>query len=1060
MREFAKDLIVGLLFLHSHGIIFGDLKPSNLLINEFGTVKFADFGFAHRVVDLGGESREEGKRGTPFYMAPELYQDSGVYSFYSDFWALGCVLYELAVGQPPFASESFQELLTQIVSQEIPPVPEASAGFNQLLADLLAKDPSQRISWPELLSHPFWGSSFVGLEAMLPEQPHYDRYLHERGVAQRSLSKSALQAKVSDPPIDLVRLSLNVQKNLLRQSQKEGYSASEALITGKPQDVRLKNRDQEVDFTNPKEEEEQEVEEEGNGSEADYAVQSELQIIEEEKAISRKIRPISAPISTPQPATNPSKPISDPSTEDNPRPNSSLHQRNTSTPQPNTPSKASFQPLPLDQVLIHQSDLTVKPIVGNREIERAESAAVLTRLPVKMWTVEEIAGKCELPEFEMHLNEIYAAVENCQISEKVGVLSYFERIILNSGIANRVINSLFVGLMLKLLKTPRQPVLKTRICSIFGQMIRHATVIEPILATSGLTQSLCELLKDPNEKLKRKSMAALGEFLFYSATQMDEEGSDPVWEVSKLHLQAVVRGLKAGEDETVRVYAVKTVENMLAQSKQAALKLATPDLCPLLVATYLTARQEGLRTSAIVALSHLVRVNRALVPTALERLTARNIVLALSEGQARIQQATLTLLLFILQDSPQRAVASLLDEKSFVPALIGLLENPGIVIRGKTLLAFMLLFRVFPRLMVKVADLKFFVTLERVSKDTFKYIQSCLYYLVDAIGESTLRILADITQDLTKSSRSALSLAPVVLHVLNCSPVKARFPYKAYILSLAGLVRSGLTQSQPANEEFQRVLILILESLSSNPKALCGNAEVLFSHLLPELLAQQRNSLSQVRFMCLKIFSDILITVLTDESVFDPTSSKATSQSAHELITKSLLPLYSQLLADEDPIPLYAIKLLSVILEQMPVVVSMLHKQDLIGEVLQDFHGDSHRLNAHLVKAVRTIVESKELALSDYERFGLVAKVGSVLEMVQQKDQDWCIESLLNIVYELLFSTADWLRKERSEETLGFAEPLLAWLPLCVKLMTVGESATQERAMHCVTLMLQLYGET
>jgi serine/threonine-protein kinase ULK4 len=349
---------------------------------------------------------------------------------------------------------------------------------------------------------------------------------------------------------------------------------------------------------------------------------------------------------------------------------------------------------------------------------------------------------------------------------------------------------------------------------------------------------------------------------------------------------------------------------------------------------------------------------------------------------------------------------------------------------------------------------------ERVSKDTFKYIQSCLYYLVDAIGEITLKILTDIGQDLSRSSRSSLSLAPVILHAVNCAPVKARFPYKSYIVSLAALIRSGLSESQPSNEEFQRVLILILESLSSNPKALSSNAEVIFNNLLPELLVQQRNSISQTRFMCLKVFSDILITMLTDESVYDPASSKVYTQSANELITKSLLPLYSQLLADEDPIPLYAIKLLSVILDQMPQTVSVLHRLNLIGVVIEDFHAESHRLNAHLVKAVRTIVESKELTLSDFEGFGLVEKVGSVMEMVQQKDQDWCIESLLNIVYELLFSTADLLRRENSEATLSFAEPLVQWFPLCVKFMSTGEASVQERSMHCVALMLQLYGKT
>jgi len=1052
VREFAKDLIIGLLFLHSHGFIFGDLKPSNLLLNEFGTVKFADFGFAHRIADLILEGQEESKpkRGTPFYMAPELYQDNGVYSFYSDFWALGCVLYELAVGQPPFASESFQELLTQIVSQAVPPVPDTSAEFNQLLGDLLEKDPAQRISWPELLSHPFWGSAFVGVEAMLPEQPHYDQYLRGRGVAQRSLSKSPLKQKGSDPAIDMVRLSLNVQKNMLRQSQKEGYSTSEALIEGKPQDVRLKNRDQEVDFTNPREEEEQE-------EEGEEAARSELNIIEEEKAPSKKIRPISAPVSN-QPAAVFQKPPPV-QIEEDARPSSISHQRTLSTPQPDTPSKTAFRPLPLEQVIVHQSDLTVKPIVGNRDIERSESVASLGNLPIRIWTMDEITTKCDRSEFKVHLDEILAAIDSSQLSDKVNILNYFEQTIVNSGIANNVINGPFVGVLLRLLRTSRQPVLRTRICSIFGQMIRHATLIEVSLATSGMAQILSELLRDQNEKTKRKAMAALGEFLFYSATQMDEEGSNPAWEIPRAQLQIVVRCLKAGEDEVVRFYAVKTVENILAQSKQASLRLATPDLCPLLASIYLTSKQELMKTSAIVALSHLVRTNLALIPAALERLTLRNIVTALSEGQARIQQALLTFLLFVFQDPTQRAMASLLEDKAFVPALIALLENPGIVIRGKSLLVFMMLFKSFPKLMAKVADLKFYSIIERVSKDTFKYIQSCLYYLVDAIGEITLRILADMAQDLTRSSRTSLSLAPVILHVINCAPIKARFPYKNYIVSLAALIRSGLSESQPANEEFQRVLILILESLSSNPKALSANAEVLFSHLLPELLAQQRNSISQTRFMCLKIFSDILITMLTDDSIYDPGSSKVYTQSANKIITESLLPLYGQLLADEDPIPLYAIKLLSVILEQIPEIVSVLHRLKLIGVVIQDFHADSHRLNAHLVKAVRKIVESKGLTVSDFERFGLVEKVGTVMEMVQQKDQDWCIDSLLNIVYELLFCTSELLRKENNEATLNFAEPLLNWFPLCVKFMTTGEPSVQENSKHCVSLMLQLYGE-
>ena len=56
-------------------------------------------------------------------MAPELFQDNGVHSFYSDFWALGCVLFELAAGKPPFYSNSLKDLISMIVEGDAVPIP-------------------------------------------------------------------------------------------------------------------------------------------------------------------------------------------------------------------------------------------------------------------------------------------------------------------------------------------------------------------------------------------------------------------------------------------------------------------------------------------------------------------------------------------------------------------------------------------------------------------------------------------------------------------------------------------------------------------------------------------------------------------------------------------------------------------------------------------------------------------------------------------------------------------------------------------------------------------------
>jgi serine/threonine-protein kinase ULK4 len=72
------------------------------------------------------------------------------------------------------------------------------------------------------------------------------------------------------------------------------------------------------------------------------------------------------------------------------------------------------------------------------------------------------------------------------VNDKLNVLNYFETIILNSNVANRLINSAFMSLILKLLKNVKSPNLKLRLCSIIGQLIRHSTVIGNEVADSGV----------------------------------------------------------------------------------------------------------------------------------------------------------------------------------------------------------------------------------------------------------------------------------------------------------------------------------------------------------------------------------------------------------------------------------------------------------------------------------------------------------------------------------------------------------------------------------------------
>ncbi|XP_043540950.1 serine/threonine-protein kinase 36, partial [Chiloscyllium plagiosum] len=93
-------------------------------------------------------------KGTPLYMSPELVEEKP-YDHTSDLWSLGCILYELYVGTPPFYTNSIFQLVSIIIKDPVKWPKGISPHFKCFLQGLLTKDPRQRLSWPALLYHPF-----------------------------------------------------------------------------------------------------------------------------------------------------------------------------------------------------------------------------------------------------------------------------------------------------------------------------------------------------------------------------------------------------------------------------------------------------------------------------------------------------------------------------------------------------------------------------------------------------------------------------------------------------------------------------------------------------------------------------------------------------------------------------------------------------------------------------------------------------------------------------------------------------------------------------------------
>ncbi|WP_067283354.1 serine/threonine-protein kinase [Streptomyces jeddahensis] len=146
----AAGAAAGLAAAHREGVVHRDIKPGNLLLAADGTVKLGDFGIARFLDDPAAALTSTGQIvGTGLYLAPEraLGKQAGPPS---DVYSLGCVLYQLLAGQPPFAADTATALLYQHV--DTPPVPPRELGvavppaFENYLLGLLAKQPEDRPS--------------------------------------------------------------------------------------------------------------------------------------------------------------------------------------------------------------------------------------------------------------------------------------------------------------------------------------------------------------------------------------------------------------------------------------------------------------------------------------------------------------------------------------------------------------------------------------------------------------------------------------------------------------------------------------------------------------------------------------------------------------------------------------------------------------------------------------------------------------------------------------------------------------------------------------------------
>ncbi|XP_051996585.1 serine/threonine-protein kinase N2-like isoform X1 [Xyrauchen texanus] len=210
---YAACVVSGLQFLHDHKIVYRDLKLDNLLLDNEGYVKIADFGLCKE--GMGFRDRTNTFCGTPEFLAPEVLTETS-YTRAVDWWGLGVLIFEMLVGESPFPGDDEEEVFDSIVNDEVRYPRFLSTEAISIMRRLLRRNPERRLGAgerdaEEVKRHPFFRN--MDWAALLAKkiQPPFMPTIKDREDVSNFDDEFTSEAPILTPPREPRVLTVNEQ---------------------------------------------------------------------------------------------------------------------------------------------------------------------------------------------------------------------------------------------------------------------------------------------------------------------------------------------------------------------------------------------------------------------------------------------------------------------------------------------------------------------------------------------------------------------------------------------------------------------------------------------------------------------------------------------------------------------------------------------------------------------------------------------------------------------------------------------------------------------------------